>query len=66
MGYPNKIKPILELVCGLYFGRYGMFPMILPSTRKLPIIFTGYSFSNPLDPYVVLSPTGVAALGYRF
>jgi hypothetical protein len=55
-GVNKKVKLTLELEYMLCFGQYGRCEIIAFLTKKkVSIIFAGYSFGYPLDPYVVLS-----------
>jgi hypothetical protein len=53
-------------VCALWFGLYGTFVTVLPLTRQLSIIFTGYFYNYPLNSYVVISPAGRGAHNHGF
>jgi hypothetical protein len=57
---------IFELVCALFFGRYGMCGTISYLIRKVFHIPAGYSFAYPLDPYVVLSPAYGGVSSYEY
>jgi hypothetical protein len=48
------------------FGQFGIQEMTLSLTRNKTLIFVGYPYGYPLDPYMALSPTREAAGGDGF
>jgi hypothetical protein len=66
MGFLKRIRSTLELAFVLFYGQYGKSVMIAFLTTQVFHLFSGYSFSYPLDPYVVLSTIAGRASGYEY
>jgi hypothetical protein len=63
----KKTKDRLELVCALFFGAiWKVRNDFVFNKKNFPIIFAGYPYGYPLDPYVVLSTVGGGATCFEY